>query len=142
MDAPPTTPVSAANLLKLEVESEGDLITALREGLPVTTFHTLQMRLGLPTTTLATALAIPPRTLTRRLDAGRFTPGESERLLRLARVVSKAEQLFAEPDDVRHYLTHPARGLAGQTPLAMLDTELGTRQVESLIMRLVHGVVT
>ena len=94
MDTLPTTPVSAATLLKLEVQSEGDLITALREGLPVATFRTLQTRLGLPTTTLAEALAIPPRTLTRRVEGGRFTSQESERLLRLARVVDKAEQLF------------------------------------------------
>lgn len=142
MDILSTTPVSAATLMQLEVDSEGDLIAALRQGLPVETFHTLQRRLNLPTTLLAEALAIPPRTLTRRVEGGRFTPQESERLLRLARVVDKAEQLFGEPEDVRAYLTRPVRGLGGQTPLQMLDTELGTRQVEDLIMRLVHGVVT
>lgn len=133
--------LQAAHLMNVEVGSEGELIAALREGLPASAFVALQQRLGMAATTLARALGIPPRTLTRRLKEGCFSPQESERLLRLARVLDAAELLFAERGDIRHYLTQAVPGFGGQTPLELLDTEVGTQRVIKQMMRLADGII-
>ena len=144
MDAttyPSPSQPSAATLLGLGHETD-DLVAALREGLPVEAFNTLQDHLDLSSAALATALRIPPRTLSRRLGAGRFSTGESERILRLARVVARAGELFCTREALTHWLRSPETALGGQAPLEYLDTDVGAREVEDLLGRLLHGVVT
>lgn len=131
----------AATLLGIGGETT-ELVTALRKGLSSETFSTLQTHLGLSNAVLAEALRIPPRTLTRRLESGRFSPSESERILRLARVVARASELFSKREALSHWLRSPELALGGQAPLDYLDTDIGAREVEDLLGRLLHGVVT
>jgi putative toxin-antitoxin system antitoxin component (TIGR02293 family) len=88
-------------------------------------------------------VGIPERTLARRRSRGKFTPEESERLLRLGTVFEQAVELF-EGDNAAalRWLTAPRKALEGKTPLAYARTELGAREVEDLIGRLEHGVVS
>ena len=76
-----------------------------------------------------------------RKEAGRLQPGESDRLLRVARVIARAIELL-EGDDkaARHWLSAPQRALAGAVPLTLAQTEFGALEVERLIGRLEHGV--
>ena len=137
---PPPHPTAA--LLGLDLHETDELVAALREGLPAEAFHELQAHLNLSTSALAAALHIPLRTLTRRLAEGRFTTAESERILRLARVVARGGELFRTREALTRWLRSPERALGGQAPLEYLDTDLGAREVEDLLGRLLHGVVT
>jgi putative toxin-antitoxin system antitoxin component (TIGR02293 family) len=79
--------------------------------------------------------------LARRKKAGRFEQLESERLLRLGLVFEKSLDLFeGDRAAAGRWLNAPIKGLGGQTPLALTQTELGAREVEDLIGRLEHGV--
>jgi len=70
-----------------------------------------------------------------------LTPHESERLLRLALVFEKTVDLFeGNADAARDWLNTSNKALAGESPLAMVETEIGAREVEDLIGRLEHGV--
>ena len=137
----PSTPTSVSALLGLGQETDA-VVAALRKGLPAATFTRLQAHVDLSSAALAAALHIPPRTLTRRLEAGRFTTPESERILRLAQVIARAGELFRTREALTHWLRSPERALGGQTPLDYLDTDVGAREVEDLLGRLLHGVVT
>ena len=72
-----------------------------------------------------------------------MTQHESERLLRLALVFEKAVELFeGNADAARDWLKAPNKALAGESPLTIVETEIGAREVEDLIGRLEHGVFT
>ncbi len=111
---------------------------ALRQGVPRSAFEQLRTDLGVSTEELSEILGIPTRTLARRTD--RFKPDESERLLRVGSVVAKATDVLEDPAAARRWMTQPKRALGGLTPLRCCDTEIGAREVESLLGRIEHGV--
>lgn len=113
----------------------------MREGLSYEAFDRLRAVLDLPAARVGEILQIPPRTLARRKDAKRLEPEESDRLLRLSRLIGLALQLFeGDLEDTRTWLTTSHGALAEQTPLEFATTEVGAREVENLIGRLEHGV--
>jgi putative toxin-antitoxin system antitoxin component (TIGR02293 family) len=129
------------SLLGLRAHDPAQLHRRVREGLSYQAFERLRRALGLPASRLGALLQIPARTLARRKEAGRFDPEESDRLVRLSRVVGFALQLFeGDLEGMRSWLTTAHGGLAGQTPLDFATTEIGSREVENLIGRLEHGV--
>lgn len=88
-----------------------------------------------------TAIVIPERTLARRKKAGEpLTIDETERALRLARIATEAERVFADPAKAARWLRKPNRVLNLQTPLALLETETGARAVEEVLGQIDHGV--
>jgi putative toxin-antitoxin system antitoxin component (TIGR02293 family) len=104
-------------------------------------FERLRRTLDLPASHLAELLRIPARTLGRRKQARRLDPDESDRLVRVSRLVGLALQLFeGDLDEARSWLTTRHDALAQQAPLAFAGTEVGSREVENLIGRLEHGV--
>ena len=92
---------------------------------------------------VAELVSIPPRTLHRRKAEGRLDPVESDRLLRVARVFAKALGLFeGDAAAARDWFHTPARALGGKRPIQLARTDLGSREVEALVDRLEHGVLT
>ena len=128
-------------VLGLAAASVAELIQQVERGFSFKTLHALESKSGIPSPALAGMAGIPERTLARRKAAGKFTPEESERLLRLSTVFELAVDLF-EGDNAAalRWLTAPRKALEGSTPLAYARTEVGAREVEDLIGRLEEGV--
>jgi putative toxin-antitoxin system antitoxin component (TIGR02293 family) len=79
----------------------------------------------------------------RRKRSGRLSPAESERLLRLSRVFEAALSLYdGDRDGAREWLQTSIPALGDQSPLALARTEPGAREVEDLIGRIEHGIVS
>lgn len=132
---------TAGASLGLVVASTPHLIRELRRGLPFHTLEFLSSESGIPVAEIADLVAIPPRTLARRKVSGRLAPAESEGLLRISRIFELAVALFhGAGADALAWLRTPRRIFAGSTPLAYSATELGAREVETLIGQLEHGV--
>lgn len=92
---------------------------------------------------IADLVSISERTLSRRKERGRLDPEESDRLLRVARVFAKALELFdGDASAARNWLHTPARALGGERPIDLARTDLGSREVEALVDRIEHGVLT
>jgi len=91
-------------------------------------------------TELAVALGIPERTLARRKKEGLLTSDESAKLIRLARVVERAEEVFEDMPATIDWLKSPNTALAGETPLSLLDTDIGAESVLDTLGRIAHGV--
>lgn len=70
----------------------------------------------------------------------RLTPGESERVERLARVFATAQYVWDDAAQAREFLhaVHPL--LESRTPLAVSMSELGARRVEALLWQLFYGL--
>ena len=113
----------------------------LKTGFSYASLTHFQKQSGLTLEAITKVLQIPRRALAQRNARGSLTPQESERLLRLALVFEKAVDLFeGKTDAARDWLKAPNKALAGASPLAVVETEIGAREVEDLIGRLEHGV--
>jgi putative toxin-antitoxin system antitoxin component (TIGR02293 family) len=123
------------------VRTPADLTRLVRTGLPSASVSTLASRLDLGNNVLSAKLGIPQRTLTRRLSQrSPLTPAESDRTVRMARVVAAAVELIGSHDSAIQWLQTPNRALGGDSPLDLLDTDTGARMVEDVLGRIAYGV--
>jgi putative toxin-antitoxin system antitoxin component (TIGR02293 family) len=76
----------------------------------------------------------------RQLAEQPLDPAESDRLLRLVRLVAAADETFGSVDKALAWLGRENRALDGQAPLSLADTDLGARSVETLLGRIGHGL--
>ena len=119
------------------------VLKRIAAGLPYQAIEKLQTKSGLSLADVARVTGIPLRTMARRRDTGKLKPAESERLLRLTFLFEQAVELFeGDSNAARVWLETPNRALYGETPLRLAETEIGAREVENLIGRLEHGVVS
>jgi putative toxin-antitoxin system antitoxin component (TIGR02293 family) len=133
-------PEGPARVLELESGRPADLLAAVRDGLPFTALEAVAGQLGLQAAEIGDLLGIPLRTFARRRKAQQLTPFESDRLYRIARTFALACEVLGTPAKARLWLLSPNRALGGEVPLQQLDTEIGARQVEDVLLRLSHGV--
>lgn len=130
-------------LLGLRVYEPLGVYVAVRAGLAYSALLHLQRNTELPATALADLVQIPPRTLARRKQEGRFDPDESDRLVRVARVFGRAFELFeGDVRGAREWLSRAQGALGGLVPLELAKTDVGAHEVEQLIGRLEHGIPT
>lgn len=128
------------SMSKDTVVTPGKLIESIDVGLPVRELEELQATLEVPMDKLAPKLGISIATIQRRKQQGRLEPGESDRVLRFARLMGKAVAVFGSEQDARQWLNSPQFGLGGAVPLDYAKTEVGAREVENLLGRIEYGV--
>ena len=117
-----------------------ELIRQIQKGLRFTELETLQHSLDMPFEQLAAKLSISRSTLQRRKNAGRLSSDESDKVLRYARLLEHATDVFGDIDKARAWLKHPQYGLGGAVPLDYAETEIGAREVDNLVGRIDYGV--
>lgn len=126
---------------KRPVRTADDLVERVRTGLPASSVDSLADVLSLKRASVAERLKIPARTLSRRLaTSARLTHEESDRALRMARVVALAKEVLGAEEKASHWMSNPNRALGGQRPFDLLDTELGVRSVEEVLYRIAYGI--
>src|SRR5206468_11272043 len=117
-----------------------DLIRQIQKGLRFSKLETLQNSIDMPFEQLAAKLSMSRSTLQRRKAAGRLSPDESDKVLRCARLLEHATDVFGDVDKARAWLKHPQYGLGGAVPLDYAETEIGAREVDNLLGRIDYGV--
>jgi putative toxin-antitoxin system antitoxin component (TIGR02293 family) len=128
-------------LLGLQAFGPLELVDEVQRGLRFSSFNRFQKNTRLPLAMLAELVQITPRTLTRRKAEGRLGPEESDRLVRASRVFGRALELFdGDADQALRWLSNEAIALGGRTPLDLAKSEVGAKEVETLIGRLEHGI--
>jgi putative toxin-antitoxin system antitoxin component (TIGR02293 family) len=113
---------------------------AIQRGLPYAAFDTLASAFHIGKKDLLTLLHVAPRTLARRKRERRFQADESDRLFRIGRIAALAEDILGGRAKAAAWLQEGNRALGGRAPLQQLDTDLGARQLEDLLLRIAHGV--
>jgi putative toxin-antitoxin system antitoxin component (TIGR02293 family) len=124
----------------VQVKSTEDLKQWIREGLPFSSLEGVMERFGLKREEVSWALDLPSRTLARRKQEKRLSPGESDRLFRVARIAVRAAEVLGGQERASQWLHASNRALGGQAPVELLDTDLGSRQVEDVLGRIEHGI--
>ena len=116
------------------------IVEQVQGGLPVQELEVLRDSLDVSIEKLASKLGISNATLHRRKRQGRLGPAESDRVVRLARLVGKAAKVLGGIEAARQWLNSPQFGLGGAVPLDYVETEIGAREVENLLGRVEYGV--
>lgn len=138
--------VSAVSLLGVTTSENKDFLTwmewvsVIRQGIPSTAVDALVEFLSISKTEFSDAIDIPFRTLVRRKGEALLASDESAKLVRVARVIERAEEVFEDPDAARGWLKSANTSLSGQTPMSLLDTEIGAQSVMNALGRIEHGV--
>jgi putative toxin-antitoxin system antitoxin component (TIGR02293 family) len=120
------------------LRSDSDLANAVEKRLPLSSVEAL-LQNGMTDEEIY-SLILPRRTLAhRRNRLESLTHEESDRAVRIARIASLAEEVFAEDAKASRWLRKPKVRFAGRTPLEMLVTEAGARLVEEMLLQLDFG---
>lgn len=127
-------------VLKRELDSARALLRGVEAGLPYASLEAVTERFGLSRSEVAAALRLPPRTLARRKRERKLRPDESDRLVRLARVAADAARVLGDDAKAGSWLRRPNTALGGESPLELLRSDLGARQVEDVLGRIEFGV--
>lgn len=86
-------------------------------------------------------LVIPHRTMARRLAKKEsLTQEETDKAVRLARVVREADRVFGNAGKADRWLRSPLKRLSNQTPLELLKSEAGAMLVEEVLGQIDHGM--
>jgi putative toxin-antitoxin system antitoxin component (TIGR02293 family) len=57
-------------------------------------------------------------------------------------VAAQAFAVFGAEDRAATWLRRPNRALNGELPIDLLDTDVGARQIEDILGRIEHGIVS
>lgn len=116
-----------------------DLAELVEHGLPTGNLALLKQE-GLTSTEIS-EIVIPPRTLKHRIARGEpLSYEETDRMVRVARIVGLADNVFGNHAKALLWLRQPDERIGGRTPLSMLRTDAGGRLVESMLWLIDEGV--
>ncbi len=127
--------------LAASAENDFSLIASTRHGISASILSELAAALFTDRKSVAELLNISGRTLSRRLQGNStLTAEESDRAVRLARIVSFAAEMIGDQEKAAHWLQTPNRALEGHRPFDLLDTDTGVEAVRDVLGRIAYGV--
>lgn len=130
-----------SQLIGVSLKTEYDLPRIIENGLPTDSLQLLR-EAGL-TFTEVSEIIISPRTLKHRKSRGEaLSHEEADRVVRMARVIGQAEDVFGNREKALLWLRTADDRLDDRTPLSMLRTESGGRLVEEMLWQIAEGIYT
>lgn len=100
----------------------------------------LSEQLGVARSRVLEIAGIPVSTFSRRHTAGQpLAVEESDRVLRLARLIHETERVFGDAAKARRWLQSPSAGLRLRVPLELLATDAGAQDVQAELIRIDYG---
>jgi putative toxin-antitoxin system antitoxin component (TIGR02293 family) len=131
--------ISISEYIGVAPKSEFDLAEIVENGLPTDSLGLLKEK-GLSFSEIS-EIVISPRTLKhRRARRERLSHAETDRMVRVARIVSLAENVFGDRAKALLWLRTADDRMGGRSPLSMLPTDAGGRLIESMLWRIDEGV--
>lgn len=136
---PTLTPDRIEELIGEKPSSDFNLAEIVEHGLPVDRLVLLRNH-GL-TFTEVSEVVISPRTLKHRKARGeRLSDEETDRMVRVARIIAMANSVFGNPQKALKWLRTESDRMGGRRPISMLRTDAGGRLVESRLWQIDEGV--
>jgi putative toxin-antitoxin system antitoxin component (TIGR02293 family) len=112
----------------------------IAQGVPLRALEDFSIFSGLPLKDLLEVI-IPARTLKHRRQRNEpLNLDESDRLARVARLYELAVKVFGDADKARRWLSKPKERFRELSPVDMMRTELGGRQVEEMLYQIDEGM--
>jgi putative toxin-antitoxin system antitoxin component (TIGR02293 family) len=123
----------------ISLRSDADLVRLVEEQLPLGVISAL-VKHGLQEKEIYN-LVLPRRTLQhRRARKEKLTREESDRAVRLARLVALTERVFGDAKAGMDWLRAPKMRDGGRAPIKLMATETGARLVEEMLHQIDQGL--
>lgn len=113
---------------------------AIEKGVPLSALEAFAAYSGFAMKDLL-EVVIPARTLKHRRERKEpLNLDESDRLARVARIYELSVRVFGNPEKARRWLSRSKHRFDERSPLSMMRTEAGGRQVEEMLYQIDEGV--
>ena len=124
------------------LNSSLDLIETIRQGLPKQALEQLAKTLRMKVLDLETILPVSRRTLQRydQQDVKCLPKELSDHILQVAKVYTRAVDVFEDEERALEWLQAPIVALGGRIPISLLDTSAGVDLVLTELGRIEYGV--
>jgi len=118
-----------------------DLTRLAEEGLPKQALVSFMEKSNLDETRLFTYLDITKRALTNYKPKEKLRLYISDRLIHLAELYAKGNELFNSTDEFNEWLNRPSIDLGGEKPIDFIHTRKGIDELLHVLGRIEHGVL-
>jgi putative toxin-antitoxin system antitoxin component (TIGR02293 family) len=133
------TNLNISDYIGIVPRSDFDLAGIVETGLPTDTLSLLKQK-GLSFSEIS-EIVISPRTLKHRKARGEhLSHDETDRMVRVARIVALAESVFGDHAKALIWLRTQDESIGGRTPISMLQTDAGGRLIEGMLWQIDEGV--
>ena len=122
------------------IRSENDFISAIRTGIPKQAMTHLMTVADLSLLEMAAITHTSDRTLRRYKPQQKLSQEQSERMIELAKVYSRGEEVFGSMDAFRQWMDTVLLPFGNKRPKEFLDTSIGINMIMDEIGRIEHGI--
>ena len=117
-----------------------DLLEEVERGLPTKAYNIIAKVLELTPGEEDRLLLVSPRTRARWKQRPRLDTATSDRVVRLARVLTMAIDVLEEQEHAVAWLREPSESLGGRTPLEVMVTDVGAERVTNMLYQMEYGI--
>jgi len=122
------------------IKEEQDFIPLIKKGIPRKSLDYLMLNTGLSAPEIASIIHTSDRTLRRYKPSKLLNPEQSERVVELARLYSRGEEVFGGLDRFKEWMGSTVMSLGNKIPKNFLDTSLGIELLMDELGRIEHGI--
>lgn len=122
------------------VYNKADFIKLIRNGIPKIVLDNIISVTDIPAIEMAGIIHTTDRTLRRYTNDQLLNPEQTERIIELATLYARGEEVFEGIDNFKLWMNTPVMALGNKKPKEFLDTSIGIELLFSELGRIEHGV--
>jgi putative toxin-antitoxin system antitoxin component (TIGR02293 family) len=122
------------------IKEKEDLIPLIKKGIPRKSLDNLLMITGISPIEIAEIMHTSDRTLRRYKPSKLLNPEQSERVIKLALLYSRGEEVFDGLDAFKIWMESAVMPLGNKQPKELLDTSIGIEILMDELGRIEQGV--
>ncbi|MBN8785746.1 MAG: DUF2384 domain-containing protein [Terrimonas sp.] len=123
-----------------KVNNSTDFISVIRSGIPKKALDNLMDNTGITVPEITKIIRTSDRTLRRYAATQKLNPEQSERLIELARLYSRGEEVFGSMEGFKTWMDSAVMALDNKKPKEFLDTSIGIDMLMNELGRIEHGI--
>ena len=122
------------------IKNENDLIDVIRTGVPRQVMDNLMAITDISMTEMAAIIHTSDRTLRRYTPSQKLSQEQSERMVELARLYTRGEEVFGSIPEFRQWMSTQLSTFGNKKPKDYLDTSLGIAMITDELGRIQNGI--
>lgn len=123
-----------------EIENDADFIYCIREGVPKQALDNIIDIAGFTMSEIALIIRTSDRTLRRYTSKQKLNAEQSERVIELAKLYSRGEEVFGSMDAFKEWVNNRVIALGNKKPKEFMDTSIGIEILMDELGRIEHGI--
>jgi len=124
----------------MSVSNDSDLIAVIRSGIPRVAMDHMMEIADISLTEMSAIIHTSDRTLRRYTPAQKLSQEQSERMVELARLYARGEQVLGSLAEFREWMNTKLMAFGDSRPKEFLDTSLGINMIMDELGRIEHGI--